>query len=388
MTNRLWVGLLCLGIGAGCIRQTRPDEKLPPKVTLEEAVELVPSHVPDREGWALDVLTALERHRLHPDLQAVCSVLAVIEQESGYKANPPVANLAKIVQGQLEDEAEKLGPVGEPLMDKLLGAKAKDSKLTFGERLRKVKTERDLDLVFRAMLQHYEDEYSVTYAVVDFAHGVSGRGGLAAINPITTAGSMQVSVRHAVELSEERDEDLEEPDVRDRLYTRFGGIYYGSARLLDFPAAYEDPVYRFADFNAGLYASRNAAIQEQVGELIGTKLALDGDLLIYDSNAEPVDRDSNSLKALLTFREKYARESLSEGELRRDVRKEKSQSFEETGTYRAVRSAYEKKTGKPAPYARLPDVTLQSPKLSKGRTTAWFAKNVKRRYEACLKRGE
>ncbi|HEY0882452.1 MAG TPA: DUF1615 family protein [Archangium sp.] len=39
------------------------------------------------------------------------------------------------------------------------------------------------------------------------------------------------------------------------------------------------------------------------------------------------------------------------------------------------------------PYARVPEVTLKSPKLSSDRSTAWFAKNVGLRYERCLSRG-
>jgi hypothetical protein len=184
---------------------------------------------------------------------------------------------------------------------------------------------------------------------------------------------MQVQVAFARELS-----GMDDADTRELLYTRAGGVRFGTARLLGYGASYGDIIYRFADYNAGSYASRNAAFQEQLAQLAGTRLALDGDLLVYDDRVE-----SQTLKSALAFATLHG---LSERRVRRDLEKEKTVDFESTEVWHTVRDAWQRSTGKAAPYARVPQVTLTSPKLSRTRTTAWFAESVKRRYVACRQR--
>jgi hypothetical protein len=155
--------------------------------------------------------------------------------------------------------------------------------------------------------------------------------------------------------------------------------------LLGYEAAYPEPLFRFADYNAGVYASRNAALQAQLTRLTGIPLAPDGDLQLYDKQGEPLDEDSQSLQALLAFRKRYAPE-LSERQVRRDVRKEKQEDFETTDTFRAVKRVYANETGESPAYAQLPQVTLRSPKLKNERTTAWFARSVEARFQKCQAR--
>ncbi|PTL81536.1 DUF1615 family protein [Vitiosangium sp. GDMCC 1.1324] len=368
---------------AACARNVRPAPPLPPRVTAEEAQKLVPPDVKDREGWAQDVLAALEAHRLYPSAEAVCSVMAVIEQESGFQANPPVPGLARIVQQRLEAYSDKLGPLGPPALKALLNGKAPGQTRTFEQRLQQVKTERDLDRIFRELLEYYETEYPKTYTAAQLASALFKSTRLEDLNPITTAGSMQVSVRFAEELAGGDERALQR--VREELYTRGGGVYYGAARLLGYEAHYSDPLYRFADYNAGFYTSRNAALQQQVSRLTGLELVQDGDLLAYDKQGEPLDQDSNSLKALLAFRQRYAQD-LSERRVRKDVLKEKELGFEETDTWTAIKRTYQEVTGEPPEYARLPTVVIRSPKMSTERSTAWFAQSVNKRYLRCMGR--
>jgi hypothetical protein len=338
--------------------------------------------VKDREGWATDVLAALEAHQFPEDPDTVCQVLAIIEQESNFQENPAVPGLPRMIKAELEKRVGKLGPLGPPALRELLSGKAPGTKRTFEQRLDTLKTERDLDVLFRDILEHYRERFPAPLKALDLL-GVLFGTSAEDFNPVTTVGSMQVSVTFAQQLAAK--ERREVAAVRDELYTRRGGVHFGTARLLGYEAAYTQPLYRFADYNAGVYASRNAALQEQVATLIKTELVLDGDLLAYDKRGEPLDRETNSSKAVTTFAERFAPE-LTPRRIRRDLEEEKTARLESTDTWRAIKRVYAQRLKTDPPYARVPEVTLESPKLSGARSTAWFAKNVELRYRRCLAR--
>ncbi len=378
--------LLALALASGCAT-TRDAQAELPRLSLAEVTQLIPPKVKDRAGWAEDLAAVFEAQERSPNLPSLCAVVAVVEQESGFDANPAVADLSRIVRERLEEQARKLGPLGPRVVSELLGGKAPGEKLTFEQRLGKVRTERDLDRVFRELLRYHEEHHPKTFAAVDLASGLFGKGRLEELNPITTAGSMQVSVRFARELAEEEGREPTDEALREELYTRRGGLHYGTARLLGYQAGYDAPIYRFADYNAGVYASRNAAVQRALTELTGVPLVADGDLLAYDARGERTDVRTRSFDALSQFRRRFAPQ-LSEWRLRADVKDEKTREFEESDTYQALAEVYARVKGKPLPYAQLPEVTLHSPKLRAARTTSWFAQSVQARFQRCLERAQ
>jgi hypothetical protein len=87
----------------------------------------------------------------------------------------------------------------------------------------------------------------------------------------------------------------------------------------------------------------------------------------------------------MNWRSRYAPE-LGDARLRRDALQEKRIEFEQTETWRTFKRSYERATGKAPLYAVMPQVTITSPKMSKDRSTGWYAKNVNQRYTSCLKR--
>ena len=137
---------------------------------------------------------------------------------------------------------------------------------TYSERLNAARSEKELSAIFE-----------------DFIGMVPmGRTLFGGFNPVHTGGPMQVSI----DFAEEHAEDYPYPvdgSIRREVFSRRGGMYFGIAHLLGYPVSYKQPLYRFADFNAGWYASRNAAFQNAVSRASGIPLALDGDLVRYDS---------------------------------------------------------------------------------------------------------
>src|SRR3546814_9631067 len=81
-----------------------------------------------------------------------------------------------------------------------------------------------------------------------------------------------------IDFAEAHAEDYPYPvggSIRHEVFSRRGGMYFGMMHLLGYRASYTEPLYRFADFNAGWQASRNAAFQAAVSRASGIELALD-----------------------------------------------------------------------------------------------------------------
>lgn len=364
----------------------------PPELPFEErpvsaaglARAFPADRVKDRAGWAQDLHTILEAHALGATNGSACAVVATVEQESGYQPDPAVPGIGGFVDAWIAEKQAEYGKVGGWMFAKGFRAVLEEvppgETKSFYARLKAAKTEQDVDRAFRDFVAYHRSRLPKPLRAAESAAQVVGYD-LDDLNPITTAGCMQVKVDFAEDHA--RSHATDRALVRDQLYTREGCLHYGTVRLLGYDADYATPLHRFADYNAGPYASRNAAFQEQVAALAGTPLALDGDLVRYEKGGRRASEPGQTERALRGLATKL---EVPEGRIARDLGREKERAFEETDTWAAVRAAYRKKTGKEPAYARLPDVKLDSIKLSGEKTTAWFAGNVERRYRACLGR--
>jgi hypothetical protein len=357
-----------------------PAPPAPPVLSVSDVKAHLPNDVTDREGWATDIIAAITATGKTPTAERVCAVIAIVGQESGFVADPPVAKLPALVRAGVLDKLSPLGVLAEPTLIALLQVSLADGA-TVSSRVDALRTEHDLDRLFRDIAAAMQRKHPTSFVLAQALAMGAGKGSIDDLNPVTTAGSMQVKVAFAREHG--RSEGRSDVESRELLYTRAGGVRYGTLRLIGYPASYVDISHRFADYNAGMYSSRNAEFQRLLADLTGAPLVLDGDLLSYRDDGDVSGVDSKSLQAMLRF---GAEHGLSERHVRRDAALEKSVSFETTPLWSAVRAAWQQQMGTPPAYARLPTVSLSSPKLSKPRTTAWFADAVKRRYTACRAR--
>jgi hypothetical protein len=317
-------------------------------------VHLLPAGIDDKSGWAEDIQAAMTRLGIEQSAVNICAVVAITEQESGFRADPPIPGLAYIAGRELERRRE-LARIPPFVLEVALALPSSDGR-SYRERLKLASTERQLSEVFD-----------------DFARRMPlAKSFFAEQNPVRTGGPMQVSIQFAQAHAAAHPYPYSRSaSIRDELFTRRGGLYFGIAHLLHYPAPYDDPLYRFADYNAGRFASRNAAFQQALSEASGVALALDGDLLSLTEQAAL--RLAGRLK-------------LTAAGIRRDLALGASAQFEHTPLYAAVFALADRAHGKPVPRAVVPEIALSTAKTTRKLTTDGFAKRTAARYLACLGR--
>ena len=326
---------------------------------------LIPAATRDRAGWADDLHGAFSRLDLPHAPQVYCAAIAVIEQESSFQADPVVANLPGIVWRELEQRGSKYG-IPRLLISAAMLKTSPDGR-SYHQRIAALKTEKQVNALFEDMI----------------AELPAGKTLFAGYNPVRTGGPMQVSIAFAEEFAREKAYPYPvDRSIRDEVFTRRGGLYFGSAILLDYPAPYDDVAYRFADFNAGRYSSRNAAFQAALARAGGKPMTLDGDLLRY-KDGKPLEQPSEVEAALLGLSGKLR---LSPREIRRDLLLEKSAAFGQSPLYVRLFAVAEQAAGGGVPRQAMPQIDLKGPKITRKLTTEWFARRVEGRHRACLAR--
>lgn len=317
------------------------------------------------EKWAQAIKESLEELGQPVDKEHVCAVAAVISQVSGFSIAPENSRMASILRKKIE--SAETNEVLRFIIETRLDQKASNGR-TFRENIDSVASELDFE--------QWYDEFtsaSITKPILLVLNKDAS-------DLVTTIGSMQVSVKFAEEYPK-KPLNAGFGSVRNMLYTCKGGVFYGTAYLLDYKHNYDDWKYVFADFNAGHYSSRNAGFQKMLAKLTKKTVVQDGDLMSYENGDI---KPSTTYETFIGFLKKKGME-FDEGRIRKDFSKEKSYDFENTWSYTTIAEMHRKKYGRTI-YAVLPDIPLNSPKfVSKNLSTKWFAQRVKSRYNHCMR---
>ncbi len=391
MKLKVSISLLCAISLFGLSSCDKIKQATAPDVTVEQVRKLIPARVSERAAWAEQMLTVMQQLNIRQNLSNSCTIIAVIDQESNFHADPVVAGLGHTAMTEMNQRLEaKLGRFVAGQFQNMLREKptAEDN---FAARLQRVKTEKQLDQLYREMFAFFEDNYNIGL-LTGVAGLFAGQPLSEYFNPISTLGSMQVHIHYA---SQHKTHAMNLKTLRDYLYSREGGLYYGIHRLMLYSAQYDRPLYRFADYNSGIYSSRNAAVQATINQLMdasaaqsqGQTLTLDGDLLLYGHDKDILSTPSSTELAIQTLFGQNSI-SISARQIRSDLKKEKAEKFEKTDTYLAILRLYQTRFNRLPAYAMMPEVVISGPKLSREYNTAWFANHVEKRYQRCMQQGE
>lgn len=358
--------LLSVLLVAGCAVETLPpDPARSTEAIRAEIAAKIPPQVPNRGAWAADVHNALLHSKLGLNQANICAVLAVTEQESGFQADPAVPNLARIAKDEIFRRADAAG-VPALAVRMALQLQSPSGK-TYDDRLDAVRTERELSLLY----EDFTDEVPL------------GKRLLAGLNPVRTGGPMQVAIDFAEAHAKARGYPYGPvQSIRHEVFTRRGGLYFGTAHLLAYAAPYGDQmIYRFADFNAGRWASRNAAFQQAVSLATRRSLDFDGDLVLHSASAGAAPGQTEA--AVRTLAPSLGMDAAT---LRRELERAEGPGFETTPLWDRVFALAEQRSGRTLPRALIPRIQLHSPKITRKLTTEWFARRVDERWQRCMGR--
>ena len=341
-----------------------PPASAPPTASPVEVRAMIERSLPrtasDRSGWAGDMYAAFTVLGIDPTRENVCAVTAVIEQESGFRVDPVIPGLPAIAWREIDSRAARAG-VPRLIVHAALQLKSPTGR-SYSDRIDGARTEKDLSDIYE-----------------DFIGAVPlGPTLFAERNPIRTRGPMQVNVAFAEQYAAARPYPYPvTSSIADEVFTRRGSLYFGTAHLLAYQAPYDAYLYRFADFNAGQYASRNAAFQRAVSAASGIPVVPDGALLPHGGDVKAPGSTELAVRAL------GKRLNMGDSAIHGALEQSKGADFEQTQLYRGVFALAERAEGQPLPRASLPRIQLHGPKIARSLTTEWYARRVDQRFKRC-----
>jgi hypothetical protein len=361
---RRLIACMLLPVAALLSSCTLPPVARPPAAPLDAHAfigQSLPASISDRDGWIADLYDDFVALGIEPTHEHVCAVIAVIAQESGFRVDPVIPGLGVIAWREIDRRAEHAG-IPHAVVRGVLELESPSGQ-SYADRIDAARTEKQLSDIFE-----------------DFTGSVPlGRTLFASWNPIRTRGPMQVNVAFAEKFNASHHYPFPiRTSIADEAFTRRGSLYFGMAHLLAYHAPYDRYLFRFADYNAGQYSSRNAAFQSALAAVTGKALTADGALLPHDADSSRPGDTEQAARSI------EARLALDDGAIHDALELGRSEDFQGTSLYRRVFSQAQKASGHALPPAVVPLIDLQGPKIERKLTTDWYAHRVDDRFRRCL----
>ena len=236
------LSVLALSIGLAACGNGSWWSKDEPTMEAEQIKKAIPPRVNERLSWANDIYDISDQLGIPTTKENVCTIVAVVDQESNFVADPHVPGLGekavKEVQDRLEEKfKDKLGDdiggtVAGYFQDVLKNQPSPEDN--YLSQMRRVQTERELDELYREIFDYMSKHYHVS--ALTGAAKLVGQDIGEKLNPITTLGSMQVHIGYA---KDHKRQGGNIAALRTDMYSQYGGLYYGIHRLMMYPAEYD-----------------------------------------------------------------------------------------------------------------------------------------------------
>lgn len=308
--------------------------------------------------WTDSLMWALEDLGIPTTKENVQLALILMHRESRMDTNPKM-NVAPAFERKKNEMIARIKEhvPGETLQELLIGS-VKDIFAKYEKEISEADTEVE---VYNALIQIHNDflwESELARKLIPYDPIDERIATLQDEMRVNTLGVLQVNPNMAIKYYAKEGRTLTQDTAVDYLYTLSANLKVGFAIFFTALEEYlslgfsreEATKFAFADYNGGMYSSRNAAFQKMLGDISGQDLTTDGDLLIYEhagvldegliqgleGGANRVsDRRSQTERALMTV--------FPELDARAQLLKEKAADFDDTDAFHLVIEAYRAK---------------------------------------------
>ena len=172
---RTFASLLALVLLAGC--SSAPPTEAPtlsPTRAREVITQLLPPGLVDRGGWAVDLYAAFAAIHLPATVENFCAAIAVTEQETGFKVDPPVPGLSAIAWREIESRAAGVG-LPKAVVRTALKLPSPGGR-SYAERIDSARTERELSEIFEDLIARVPPGRQLPVRPQPGAHGRTDAG--------------------------------------------------------------------------------------------------------------------------------------------------------------------------------------------------------------------